>query len=173
MVEVNDIKSSLDENKFLTDDIKDNIMELITIFKDEFPGVNLTNTVERLKTLKIKKGSKYLIKSSSKYDPITNEILISKSKLDLIDSKHILMRELLNLITAKDNYTGFNNDNLYEALNIGYTELIVNALVGNEEMCEYEDEIIEANLMANIIGLDIVNEAYFNNDVNIILKAVS
>ena len=40
-------------------------------------------------------------------------------------------------------------------------------------MCEYEDEIIEANLMANIIGLDIVNEAYFNNDVNIILKAVS
>ena len=134
MVEVNDIKSSLDENKLLTDDIKDNIMELITIFKDKFPGVNLTNAVERLKTLKIKKGSKYLIKNSSKYDPITNEILISKSKLDLIDSKHILMRELLNLITAKDNYTGFNNDNLYEALNIGYTELIVNALVGNEEM---------------------------------------
>ena len=58
MVEVNDIKSSLDENKLLTDDIKDNIMELITIFKDKFPGVNLTNAVERLKTLKIKKGNK-------------------------------------------------------------------------------------------------------------------
>ena len=42
------------------------------------------------------------------------------------------MREILNIITAKDNYTGFNQDNIFEALNVGYTEMLANFLVGND-----------------------------------------
>lgn len=173
MVELEDLRTSLDSNPYLTNDIKDNFMELLSIFKDSFKDVDLNNAKERLKTVKVIKGSKFLVKRTSSYNPIDNEILISLSKItDDLDCKHILMRELLNLITAKDNYTGFNKDNAYEALNIGYTEILVNFLVGNDSSCEYEDEVIEANLIAKLIGSDSMYEAYFNNNVDIILNTV-
>jgi hypothetical protein len=173
MVELEELKTSLDSNPYLTNDIKDNIMELLSIFKTHFKDVDLTNAKERLKTVKVIKGSKFLIKKTSCYNPIDNEILISLSSIsDDLDCRHILMRELLNLITAKDNFTGFNKDNSYEALNIGYTELLTNLLVGNESDSEYEDEIIEANLIAKLIGNDAMYNAYFNNNVDIILNTV-
>ncbi len=174
MVELEDIKTSLDSNPYLSSDIKDCIMELITIFNNRFKDVPLNNACERLKTLKIVKGSKFLVKKSSSYNPITNEIQISLSKItNDIDCKHILMRELLNLISAKDNFTGFNVDNLYEALNIGYTEILANLLVGNEDNVEYEDEIVEANLFASLIGSDLIKDAYFNNKIDNIINVLS
>lgn len=173
MVELEDIRTSLDSNPYLTSDIKDNFMELITTFKENFPDVDLNNAKERLKTVKVVKGSKFLLKRTSSYNPLNNEILISLSKVtDDLDCKHILMRELLNLITAKDNFTGFNKDNGYEALNIGYTEILTNFLVGNDSLNEYEDEVIEANLIAKLIGGDSMYNAYFTNNVDIILNTV-
>ena len=174
MVELEDLRTSLDSNPYLTNDIKDNFMELLSVFKRYFKDVDLTNANERLKTVKVIKGSKFLVKRTSSYNPVDNEILISLSKItDDIDCKHILMRELLNLITAKDNYTGFNKDNAHEALNIGFTEILTNFLVGNDYDSEYEDEVIEANLMARLIGNDSMYEAYFNNNIDIIFKTVS
>lgn len=173
MVELEDLRTSLDSNPYLTNDIKDNFMELITTFKKNFPDVDLNNAKERLKTVKVVKGSKFLVKRTSSYNPLNNEILISLSKVtDDLDCKHILMRELLNLITAKDNFTGFNKDNEYEALNIGYTEILTNFLVGNYSSNEYEDEVIEANLIAKLIGSDSMYNAYFTNNVDIILNTV-
>lgn len=173
MVELDDLKTSLDSNPYLTNDIKDNFMELLATFKESFPDVDLNNANERLKTVKVTKVSKFLIKGTSSYNPKDNEILISLSKItDDIDCKHILMRELLNLITAKDNYSGFNKDNSFEALNVGYTEILANFLVGNESLNEFEDEIIEANLIAKLIGGDAMYEAYFKNNVDIILNVI-
>ena len=82
------------------------------------------------------------------------------------------MRELLNMITAKDNFTGFNKDNAYEALNIGYTEILANYLVGNENESEYEDEIVATNMIAEVIGNDTLFNAYFNNDETLIMNSV-
>lgn len=170
---ISEIKESLNSNLYLTDDIKENILELVTIFNNQFPNVDLTNLTGKLKTLQIEKGSKFLFRGLSKYNPIENKILITLSQLDDdTDCKHILMRELLNVITSKDNFTGFNNDNKYEALNIGYTEILANLLVGNESVNEYEDEVIAANLMLSLIGSDNVFNAYFNNDINLILNVV-
>ena len=164
-MDLNEIKNSLNSNPNLTDDIKDCLMELISLFNSKFPDVKLTNLNERLKTLKIIRGSRFLIKNSSYYDPIDNEILINLVKIDdSIDCKHVFMRELLNMITAKDNFTGFNKDNAYEALNIGYTEILANYLVGNENESEYEDEIVATNMIAEVIGNDTLFNAYFNND---------
>lgn len=84
------------------------------------------------------------------------------------DCKHILMRELLNIITAKDNFSGFNKDNAYEALNLGYTEILSNYLVGNEGEPEYEDEIIATNMLGIVIGKDKFYEAFFKNDASLI-----
>ena len=172
-MDLNEIKNSLNSNPNLTDDIKDCLMELISLFNSKFPDVNLANLNERLKTLKIIKGSRFLIKNSSCYGPIDNEILINLVKIDdSIDCKHVLMRELLNMITAKDNFTGFNKDNAYEALNIGYTEILANYLVGNEEISEYEDEIVATNMIAEVIGNDTLFNAYFNNDETLIMNSV-
>lgn len=173
MIGLNEIKNTLDTNPSLTE-MKENMMELITIFHTSFPQVDLANLNERLKTLTFLRGSKFLIHTSSFYDPIANEILLNKSKLtDDVDGKHILMRELLNIITAKDNYTGFNKDHAYEALNIGYTEILTNFLVGNEYESEFEDEIIATNMIAGVVGNDTLFQAYFNNDVNLLLNVVS
>lgn len=170
---LDEIKSSLSSNPNLTDDIKDCLMELISIFNAKFPNVDLTNLNERLKTLQIIRGSKFLIRKSSGYNPITNEMLVSLVKIsDNIDCKHILMRELLNIMTAKDNFTGFNKDNAYEALNIGYTEILTNYLIGNEFEQEYEDEIVATNMIAEVIGNDTLFNAYFNNDATLIMNAV-
>lgn len=168
-MDLNEIKNSLNSNPNLID-IQDCLMELIYLFNSKFPNINLNNLNERLKTLKIVKGSKYLVKNSSYYNPVNNELLINLSKLDNNDCKHILMRELLNIITAKDNYTGFNKDNSYEALNIGYTERLTNFLVGNETESEYEDEIIASNILEKIVGEDKMFNAYFTNNVNLIFE---
>ena len=174
MVSLEQIKISLENNQYLTDDIKDNLFELTQIFNKTFNNVDLSNLNERFKTLKVIRGSKFLIRNSSFYNPIDNELLISLSKIDDdMDCKHILMRELLNIITAKDNYTGFNINNEYEALNIGYTEILTNLLVGNEGKDEFENEIIAANLLTNIIGEDNMYNAYFNNDISKIIASVS
>ena len=172
-MDLNEIKNSLNSNPNLTDDIKDCLMELISLFNSKFPNVSLANLNERLKTLKIIRGSRFLIKKSSYYDPIDNEILINLVKIDdSIDCKHVFMRELLNMITAKDNFTGFNKDNAYEALNIGYTEILANYLVGNENESEYEDEIVATNMIAEVIGNDTLFNAYFNNDETLIMNSV-
>lgn len=172
-MDLNEIKNSLNSNPNLTDDIKDCLMELISLFNSKFPDVKLINLNERLKTLKIIRGSRFLIKNSSYYDPIDNEILINLVKIDdSIDCKHVFMRELLNMITAKDNFTGFNKDNAYEALNIGYTEILANYLVGNENESEYEDEIVATNMIAEVIGNDTLFNAYFNNDETLIMNSV-
>ena len=168
-MDLNEIKNSLNSNPNLTD-IRDCLMELIYLFNSKFPTINLSNLNERLKTLKIIKGSKYLVKNSSHYNPLNNELLINLSKINDNDCKHILMRELLNIITAKDNFSGFNVDNDYEALNIGYTERLTNFLVGNESKSEYEDEIVASNLLERIIGEDKMFNAYFNNDASLIFE---
>ena len=171
---VNQIKNSLNSNAYLSNDLKDNILELIIIFNSKFPDVDLTNLNERIKTLKILSGSKFVMKGLSKYYSDKNEIVVSKSIINNdVDCKHILMRELLNVISANSEFTGFNKDNMFEGLNIGYTELLTNFLVGNEYDSEYEEEIVAADLVMQMIDSDTMKKAYFTNDISLILKEVS
>lgn len=173
MVELQEIQASLNSNPSLDNNIKQDIMELVDIFHKTYPNINLANLNERLKTLTIQKGSRFVIKAASTYNPIDNVILLDANKLsNKMDGRHILMRELLHVITAKDNYTGFNQENAYEALNLGYTEILANFLVGNEAECEYEDEIIATNMLAGVIGDDTLFNAYFNNDASLIMSQV-
>ena len=168
------IKESLNLNPYLTDDIKESIYELTTIFNNQFPEIDLSNLATKLETLQIEKGSRFLVKNLSEYNPVENKILIALSQLDDdADCKHLLMRELLNVMTSKNDFTGFNIDNKYVGLNVGYTEILANLLIGTESICEYEDEVIAANLMISLIGDENVFNAYFNNDINLILNVVS
>ena len=67
-------------------------------------------------------------------------------------------------------YYGFNKDNSLVALNIGYTEMLANFLVGNEGICDYEEELLATNLISQIIGEETLFNAYFNNDAETVYK---
>ena len=82
-----------------------------------------------------------------------------------------MMFELLNIITATQNQTGFNTDNRLVALNVGFTEILANYLVGNEgEKILYPDETIMTNLITSVIGFENMLYAYFNNDSKYLLN---
>ena len=68
MNEINLTYEAIASNEFLSDDLKANFNELITVFHQLFNNVDLSNFNERIKRLRIKKGSKFFI--SSDWHPI-------------------------------------------------------------------------------------------------------
>lgn len=167
---MNQIEETLDKNTNISEAVKENIFELVSIFHHKFPNIDLKNLNERLSSLVIDSGSKYVYKEVSNYNPASNTLTLNMSELAKDhDIKHILMYELLHIITAKDNNFGFDKDNALIALNAGYTEILTNNLVGNDSNIEYHiDEVVATNLIANMIGNDIMFKAYFTNDFNLI-----
>lgn len=170
---LNEIKIILDNNDNLTEEVKDNLMELITIFNSIFKDVDLSNLKEKLKTLKIKRESMYLVKLPCVYIPHNNEIGINYGLITEADARHWLMHSLLGVISSKDNYYGFNDENdTFVALNEGYTEILTNNLVGDVDNNFFTDEIIMTNLISKVIGEDVLYDAYFGNDSNKLIEAM-
>ncbi|MBR2832948.1 MAG: hypothetical protein IKE75_00660 [Bacilli bacterium] len=170
---VESIKTTLNENQNITPEVKENLLELVELFNKKFPDIDLTGLNERLKSLIIRRESMFLIKLPCVYKPHTNEILINLGRFEECDAKHWLMHCLLGIITAKDNYYGFNNeDDKLVALNEGYTEILTNYLVGDIEDSFYFDEVIITNLISKIIGEDVLFTAYFSNDANMVIEAM-
>lgn len=128
------IQLSLEENQQMNEELKVNFLELVSVFHKQFPEVSLDNFNDRIKSLKIERGSKYMLKNPLKYDVKMNTLAINETLLNEVDAKHELMVVVLKMITSKDDYYGFNKDNEFEALSAGVTEIIADFLVGNE--CE-------------------------------------
>ena len=169
-----DVKKALDMNPNLTDELRDNIFGLINIFNSKYPDVSLNNLVNNLQTLNIIKSNKFVNKRISNYNFLTNTIEFNISKIEEgYDMKHMLMYELLNVITNNGKMTGFNLNDKYRALNAGYTEMLANNLVGNDsDISNLESEVISTNIVALIIGEDTIFKAYFNNDANMLTNAL-
>lgn len=169
-----DIKNSLDSNSNLTDDIRNNIYSLIVLFNQKYPNIDLTKLCKHLKTLQIEKANKFVNKKVSKYNHMTNTLELNIDKINEgYDMKHILMYELLNIITNNDEFTGFNKNDKLKALNAGYTEILANDLVGNESDIPFlEPEVISTNMIAYMIGNDVLFESYFNNDATLLTNVM-
>ena len=174
MTDLDTIKKTLDTNTYLSQEMKDNIFELVVLFNKNFNQIALNNLNERLKTLKIEKISSFLSKRVSRYDIHKNTIYFNDKELKKdYDVRHILMLELINIISSNNEFSGFNYEDKFEALNIGYTEMLANYLVGNdgEEMI-YPHEAVMANLLSIVIGEDVLEKAYFQNDYKLLLDNV-
>lgn len=174
MTDLDIIKKTLDSNPYLSAEIKENIFELIVLFNKNFPDIELNKFNEKIKDLKIEKISSFVSKRVSTYDINKNTIYLNEKQLQKdYDAKHILMLEILNIISIGKECNGFNYENKFEALNLGYTEVLANYLVGNdgEEMI-YPNEAIMANLLSIIIGNDVMQTAYFKNDYKLLLDTV-
>lgn len=135
MDELQTIKDSIDSNSYITEEMKSDIMELVTIFHQKMPDVSLDIFSERIKTLKIFQGNKFIIRDTIEYDNVQNILFVNKEELKRHDGKNRLMYGLLCIISTKENYSGLNVDNKYKALNIGVAEMIVNYLVGSDCQC--------------------------------------
>lgn len=159
------VQAVLDENPNLTDGIKTNIYELVSVFHQKFSNVKLDNLLNRLKNLQIIRGNKFVLQSVSSYDFRKNILYLNEEKLNEYDAKHLLMFELLNIMTATDTYTGFNYNGIFQILNVGYTEILANFLVGNEgKKTLFHSEASYTNLVSITIGTEILFESYFNNN---------
>lgn len=169
---MDNVKTSLENNKYITKEVKEGIFELVVIFHNSFPNVNLENLDKRLKTLKIEKTSKFEKSNISNYSFKKNILYFNTDEVSKeYDAKHVMMFELLNIITSTDTQTGFNTDNRFLALNVGFTEIIANYLVGNSgEKLLYPDEATMTNIITTVVGFENMLYAYFNNDSKFLLN---
>lgn len=168
---LDEIRSNLATNENLTSEIKTKIFELTVLFHQKFPDVSLEKLKEKIKDVKLGKISVFERKGPIIYDVLKNEIAFSSKKLkEDYDANHLMMKGILGMISSTEDYYGFNKNNSLRALNIGFTEMLANFLVGNEGICEYEEELLATNLISQIIGKEILFDAYFNNDAEIVYK---
>lgn len=174
MVTVEQVLEALNSNVTLDSAVKDNMSELIRLFHSKYPNVSLTNLYRVLPTLKIEKSNKFVNQRIFRYSIGSNilEFNIDRMEEDY-DMKHILMVSILNMIGNNGVQIGFNANNKFEALQAGYLEILANHLVGNECETSYlEDEMISTNLICTMVDPDILFQAYFTNDANLLADAL-
>ena len=174
MIKLEDVFKAIDSNTNINSEVKENIKELINIFNSTFPNIDLSNFAKRIMNLKIEKSNKFINKRVVKYNFNTNVLEFNTEEIDKgYDMKHILMHGLLNIISSNDVQSGFNYNDKFKALNAGYTEILTNNLVGNDSDLSYlDEEVISTNLIASMIGNDVLFEAYFGNDTNKLVSAL-
>ena len=169
---MNIVKQTLFANNGISDGLRSNIYELVMILHTKFPDVDLSNLCNRLKTLQIKKLNKFINNNVSMYSNVENILYLNQEKLSGdYDAKHVLMYEILNIASSTETKRGFIQDGRFEALNVGYTEIMANFLVGNEsDKALYPNQAAETNLISIIIGNDVLKKAYFTNDTELLIK---
>ena len=172
MISLQEIRISLDSNPNLTDEIRQKLFELVLIFQKKMPNIILSRLNERLKTVKLGKISKFEKKGTYYYDVLKNEILFSKNLENDYDIDHLLMKAILQMSSSTKTFTGFNSDDRLRALNLAYTEILANYIVGNEGDSDLEEEMLVANLLSHIVGKDTMFNSYFTNNGEPIIKAM-
>lgn len=167
-----EIRVSLKSNPNLTDEIRNKLFELIIVFNKKMPDINLSRLNEKLKTVKLGKLSKFERKGTYYYDVFKNEILFSKELESNYDIDHLLTKAILQMSTSTETFTGFNSDDRLRALNLAYTEILANYIVGNEGDSDLEEEMLVTNLLSHIVGKDTMFNSYFTNNGEPIIKAM-
>ena len=172
MNSLEEIRMSLKANPNLTDEIRNKLFELVVKFNSKLPEINLSRLNNKLKTVKIGKIGKFERKGTYYYDVFKNEILFSRSLEGNYDIDHILTKAILQMSTSTESFTGFNSDDRLRALNLAYTEILANYIIGNEGDSDLEEEVLVANLLSHIVGKDTMFNSYFTNNGELIIKAM-
>lgn len=166
------VKTSLNSNTNLPNDIKEKFISLAEIFIRKMPSINLTRLCKNLQTVKVGKLSKFDKKGTYYYDVMENKIQFSDSLEGNYDIDHLFMKAILEMTTSNGSFTGFNSDERLRALNVAYTEILANYIVGNEGDTDFEEEVLITNLISLIVGKDTMYESYFTNNGEPIIKAM-
>ena len=116
--------------------------------------------------------SKFERKGTYYYDVFKNEILFSKGLEGNFDIDHLFIKAMLKMSTSTDTYTGFNSDDRLRTLNLAYTEILANYIIGNEGDSDLEEEMLVTNLLSHIVGKDTMFNSYFTNNGEPIIRAM-
>lgn len=128
MSQVDEIVKNLSDNEFLSDDIKQNFLEVIIIFNRQFGDIDLSLLNKRIKNLKVRPISEFLCSDVFKYDVTENVLFFNETKLsEVTDGKNIMMKALLAVMFNRIE----EKNNILFAFNKGMDEMIANTLVGN------------------------------------------
>ena len=172
MSSLEEIKLSLVSNPNLNDDIRNKLLNLTINLNKKIPSVNLSKLNDKLKTVKIGKIGKFEKRGTYYYDVFKNEILLSNSVEGNYDIDHIFTKAILEMSTSTNTFTGFNSDDRLRALNLAYTEILANYVIGNEGDSDLEEEMLVTNLLSHIVGKDTMFNSYFTNNGEPIIKAM-
>ena len=167
-----EIRVNLNKNDDLTKDFKYKLFEFILRFNKQYPDVDLSTLNKKISTVIFEKSGQFERRGTFLYDIKANKVYYEAKRVkdDDYDIDNLLMKALVAMIASNDSYYGFNKDDKLSALNKAVTEMIATSVVGNEGISDYEEEIVEANLISKIIGVDVLIDAYFKNDADLILK---
>ena len=166
------IKVSLKDNTNLTDEIREKLFDLVVQLKKKIPEASLKVLNDKLKTVKIGRLGKCDRKGTYYYDVFKNQILFSDKLEGNYDIDNLLTKALLEMATSTGKYTGFNSDDRLRALNLAYTEILANYIVGNEGETDLEEEMLITNLLSHIVGKDTMFNSYFTNNGEPIIRAM-
>ena len=172
MNSLENIKASLDSNTNLTNEVKDKLYYLVSILNDKLKGINLDKLNKNLKTVSLGKISIFERKGTYEYDVLENKILISRKIDGNYDIDHIFMKAILEMTTSNGKYTGFSSDDRLRVLNLAYTEILANYIIGNEGDSDLEEEMLVANLLSHVVGKDTLFNSYFSNNGEPIIEAM-
>jgi len=172
MNSLEDVRVSLKNNPNLNDEIRDRLFQLVIIFNRRLPEVNLSRLIQKLKTVKIGKIGRFERKGTYFYDIFKNEILFSENIMGNYDMNHLFMKAILQMATSNGMFTGFNSDERLRALNLAYTEILANYIIGNEGDSDLEEEMLVTNLLSHIVGKDTMFNSYFTNNGEPIIRAM-
>lgn len=126
MNQIDEIVNNLSLNENLTDDIKQNFLELILIFNRQFQNVDLTLLSERIKSLKLRPISEYLCSNTFRYDVNDNVLFFNEEKLKNTENgKSTMMEALLQVISNRMD----EKNNILAAFNQGMDKMITKNLV--------------------------------------------
>ncbi len=161
------IKSSLISNPNLNDDIRKKFFELVQIFNEKLPQINLTNLNNKLKNVKITRISKFEKRGVYYYDPFRNVIAFSDEIEGNYDIDNLFMKSIIEM-----SRNGLLTGERFKALDVSLTEMLANSLVGNDGESDLEEEIVIANLLSHIVGKDILFDSYFLNNGELVVKSL-
>ena len=172
MTSLEDIKVSLDSNTKINNDIRERLYYLISVFNSKFKTIELDRLNELLKTVEFGKISSLERKGTYFYDVAANKILFSKNLKRYYDIDHLLMKAILEMTTSTGSFTGFSSDDRLRVLNLAYTEILANYIIGNEGETDLEEEMLIVNLLSHVVGKDTLFNSYFSNNGTPIIEAM-
>ena len=186
-VDINDVKQRLiesfkanpifNENNIGRDNtVEDKVFAFILKFQEIF-NFNLDNFYEKLKTLKLEPLSVYSNNGFVSYDVADNAgkislVAINNDEENKYNIDNLFSQILLMTATSKDNYYGFGNERLLDALNKACTYMIASNISGSSEVNYTEEGLMILNMLDKILTetssrIDFVT-AYLSNNGTIL-----
>ncbi len=169
-----DVETALNLNKKIDAPIKENILGLVNVFHETFKDISLEDLCNNLKTLKIEKVSVYVNAFPLDYNSKLNKLTINVKELERVeDSRNYFMNIVIRIIMNKNGNIGFDKDEKFVGINIGYIAGIANMLVGNVgEDDFFKEEITACNIVGKLIGDEILKTAFFNHDTDLLIDSI-